>query len=83
MTETVYRYMIGLDSLHDYLAELLDSPLTDEQRIGMLISYIQVEADDGFLSGTETPEGYNVIRSHLNDVSYYELALRLYGEALA
>ena len=47
------------------------------------LTYIEVEADDGFLSGTETPEGAAVIRHYLSDVSYYELALRLYGEALA
>jgi hypothetical protein len=83
MTETVYRYIDELPDYGDYIDELLASDLTDEQRIGHLISYIEVEADDGFLSGTETPEGAAVIRSYLSNVSYYELALRLYGEALA
>jgi hypothetical protein len=83
MTDALYRYIDELPDYGDYIDELLSSDLTDEQRIGHLIAYIEVEADDAYLSGTETPEGGAVIRSYLDNISYYDLALRLYGEALA
>jgi len=83
-TEAVALQFANVETLYFPLREEVEMVVANiscrAQRIEAIADYIEVEARDWYLSGTETPAGDDVIRSFLNRVHWDHLGRLSYEE---